>query len=196
MRHGTAAVVRPLRADGRFEPEPSIRRRSRPRAQVGSSPTCIYTSRQFRTRFSLEECRGCLEAHVLPTQRRFALQLRWRLPPADREVTGGVTATGFVLRRTLPVYAYEPALWGRFEPIAEGTRIWTYFVTGGSQWVIVTGPSPRSWSFIHRLVDRLWVWLTLGVVAAASIVEGWRAAEHEAFLLGFLTDVLGAEEIS
>ena len=196
MSHGTAAVVRLPRADGHSEPEPSTRRRSEPSAQVESSPTCTYTSRQFQTRLPPEECRRCLEAHVLPTRRRFALQLRWRPPPADREVTGGVTATGFVLRKTLPVYAHEPALWGRFEPIAEGTRIRTYFVTRGSRWVIVAGPSPRSWSFIHRLGDRLWVWLTLAVVAAASIVEGWRAAEHEAFLLGFLADVLEAEEIS
>ena len=154
MSHGSAAVVRPPRADGHSEPEPSTRRRSEPSAQVESSPTCTYTSRQFQTRLPPEECRRCLEAHVLPTERRFALQLRWRPPPAEREVTGG------------------------------------------SRWVIVAGPSPRSWSFIHRLGDRLWVWLTLAVVAAASIVEGWRAAEHEAFLLGFLADVLEAEEVS
>ena len=133
---------------------------------------------------------------MLPTERRLALQLRWRSPPADREVTGGVTPTGFVLRRTLPVYAYEPALWGRFESVAEGTRIRTYFVTQGSRWVIVSGPADCSSSFIHRVVERLWVWLTLAVVSVASIVEGWRAAEHETFLLGLLTALLEAEEVS
>jgi hypothetical protein len=100
-----------------------------------------------------------------------------------------------VLRRTLPIYVYEPALWGRLEPCSEGTCLTTYFVTQGSRWVIVTSPPVRSPWFVPRLLDELWVWLTLAIVAAATIVEGWRAAEHEAFLLRFLAEVLGAVEI-
>ena len=150
-----------------------------------------FTSRRLVTRLGPEECRRRLEAHVLPTEQRLELQLKWRLPPADRELTGQVTANTFALRKTLPIYAYEPSLWGRFERTPSGTQIRTYFVPSGSRWVIVNPHVP----LLHSFLSRLWLWLTLTVVAGASIVEGWRAGDHEQFLVRFLVDLLEAVEI-
>jgi hypothetical protein len=127
---------------------------------------------------------------VLPTEQRLGLQVKWRLPPADRELTGQVTANTFALRKTLPIYAYEPALWGHFEPTRSGTQIRAYFVPSGSRGVVVNPDA-----HLPPLHSRLWLWLTLTVVVGASIVEGWRAGDHEQFLVRFLVDLLEAVEI-
>src|SRR5215208_2168529 len=151
--------------------------------------------RELRTRLSVEDCRRRIAARLLPTDQRFALQHRWRPPPRDLVVTGTVDPTGFVLRKTLPVYAREPALWGQFEAIPAGTRIRMWLVSSGSKWILTFRESDLPSSGVRRLIWKASVWLTLGVIASASVFELWRAPEHEGFLVGFLREVLEAEEI-
>ena len=160
--------------------------------------TCTASAappRELLTRLSVEECRTRITAHLLPTDQRFSLQRRWRPPPPDLVVTGTVSPTGFVLRKTLPVYAHEPALWGQFETTATGTRIRLYLVASGSKWILTYSGAKLPSSSMRRLLWKASTWLTIAVIAAASIVEQWRAAEHEAFLVGFLRETLEAEEV-
>src|SRR5262252_4561338 len=117
----------------------------------------IADQRELLTRLSPEECRRRIAERLIPTAERLALQARWQRPPEDRVVTGMVNARSFALRKTLPVYAYEPALWGQFEPTPAGTRITTYLVVRDSRWVILSSRS-ASTSSVRRLVGKAWLW--------------------------------------
>jgi hypothetical protein len=115
---------------------------------------------------------------LLPTTKRLALPCRGEHLPRTLVVTEMAAARVFALRKALPVYAHDPALWGRFEPSLAGTRITTDLVGCCSHLGSSHTSPPVGVSVVRRLVGTTWLWLSIAVVAVASAFEWTRADAH------------------